>query len=100
MGATLHDTNISIEKAFIEGVSTFFPIKSAVGSCRKVSRTVMSASSFCRNSPRLISQVFRKGPEYKDVNLKGLYRKIKGFSTVIAIGPERVDHILGQTEWD
>lgn len=41
---------------------TFLPIKSVVGSCRKVSRMVMSESSFCRNKPSVSSQVFRNGP--------------------------------------
>ena len=50
---------------------TFFPIKSAVGSCKKVSSTVISASSFCRKSPRLISQVFRNGPDGIDVLANG-----------------------------
>lgn len=41
---------------------TFLPIKSVVGSWRKVSRMVIRESSFWRRRPRASSEVLRNGP--------------------------------------
>lgn len=78
---------------------TLFPMKSVVGSCRKVSRMVISASSFCRKRPRVISQVLRKGP--KDAMWVGKqWNRMCELPTVVSVSTKCVYHVMGQAEWN
>ena len=74
---------------------TFLPMKSVVGSCKNVSSTVIRASSFCLNKPKVISQVLRKGPKpYVLAAFSVHTRPFDPKQTIIPISAKSINHIM------
>lgn len=76
-------------------------MKSVVGSYKKVSMIFISASSFCRSKPSVISHVLRKGPKRQGSEFgHSVVREDSSLVTIVAVCPESIDHIMRKPEWD